>query len=134
MLYNVRSILPRIHWSAEELAEGAFIVGEVNSTSPHHQPASNITSTVIKGVNKTIMGVIEVLGDVAKDVARDILHPSPQNVPLPPTSGGEIGEHMVMPHPGARDPVVPPFIPSEVMTILKVAFVNLEIILGYILT
>ena len=125
MLNNiVRAIMPRVHWSAEELAEGAFIVGgNVTKPLPTHQlssAASNVTRLVVEGVNKTIMGVIDTLGEVAKDVARDILLPGPQNVPLSPTSGGENGDLSVV--PGPRFPTIPPSTPSEVSASLKVVF------------
>ncbi len=114
------SIMPRIHWSAEELAEGAFIVGS-NATMPVPPPStSNTERAVVMGVNKTIAAVVGVLGDIAKEVARDLLHPSPQNVPLPPTSGGENGDHSVV--PGPRHPNIPPSTPSEVSASLKVVF------------
>ncbi len=119
MLYNVvvRSILPRVHWSEEELAEGAFTVGVPNATMPHHHTTSNVTRTVIEGVNKTVTTVIGVMGDVARDIMEQVLHPSPKNVPLSPTTGGESGDHNVVSGPKS------PTVPSEVKLILKVVFV-----------
>ena len=118
MLNNVvKSILPRVHWSAEELAEGAFVVGMNNATTP--APALHIASAtsnaprlVAEGINKTVTAVIGVLGDVAKEVARDLLQPGPQNVPLSPASGGENGDHSMV--TGPRYPTIPPPTPSEV--------------------
>ncbi len=123
MFYTVvRSILPRVHWSEEELAEGAFAVGVPNATMPHYQPASNISKLVVDGVNKTITAVVGVLGNITKEVARDLLHPSPRNVTFP-SGYGENGGHMVQPHSGVQDPATPPTTPSEVMSVLKVVFV-----------
>ncbi len=124
MLYNVKSILPRIHWSEEELAEGAFVVG-LNATTPapvNHitSATSNVTRLVAEGVNKTVKVVIGVLGDVAKEVARDLLQPGPQDVPLSPTSGGENEDLSVV--PGPQYPTIPPSTPSEVSASLKVVF------------
>ena len=121
----VRSILPRIHWSAEELAEGAFVVGIGNSTLPRHQPASNVTRVVLEGVNKTVSTVIGVLGDVANEVTRDLLHPSPRDVAFPSDNGGN-GGHMALPQSGVPDPASPPATPSEVMSVFKVVFVLLS--------
>ena len=120
MFNNVGSIMPRVHWSAEELAEGAFVIGMNNATTPHHQPASNVTRTVIEGMNKTISTVIGVLGNVAKEVARDLLYPSTPIVPLSPTRGGENGNLSMV--PGPQHPTIPPSTPSEVSASLKVVF------------
>ncbi len=121
--YVVKSILPRVHWSAEELAEGAFLVGEGNTTMPRHQPASNFTKLVVEGVNKTMATVIGVLGDVTRDVVDQVLHPGPQNnLPTSSVGGGKKGGVPDVPRSGTN-PEIPPSTPSEVMSILKVVFV-----------
>ena len=95
-----------------------------NTTVSYPQPASNFTKLVVDGVNKTIATVIGVLGDVAKEVTRDLLHPSPRNVTFP-SGNGRNGVHTVPPQSGAQDPATPPPTPLEVMSIFKVVFVLL---------
>ena len=122
MSFYVKSILPRVHWSAEELAEGAFVVREGNATVPHPQPASNLTKVVIEGVNKAVTAVIGVLGDVTRDVVDQVLHPGPQNsLSTPSLSGGKNGSAQTVPQSGAN-PAIPPSTTSEVMSTLKVVF------------
>ena len=123
MLYHVRSILPRVHWSAEELAEGGFLVGQGNNTLPRHQPVSNVTKLVVEGVNKTMAAVIGVLGDVTRDVMDQVLHPSPQNtLPTSPTSGGENGGILDVSHSGTQSPTTPPSTPSEVLKVIFILY------------
>ncbi len=115
MLYNVKSILPRVHWSTEELTEGAFIVG-VNTTMPTSPPSPTKMERVIAvGVNKTISTILDVLGNVTRDVVTTIITPSSQDVvPIPPTNGD--GDHPAVPNSGSGPT------PSEVGLILKVVF------------
>ena len=117
MLNNLKSILPRVHWSAEELAEGAFVVG-VNTTTPvpAHHTAPNITKLVLEGANKTIATILDVLGGVARDTMTAVIIPNTADVaPTPPTSGAEV--HPTVPYSGSGPT------PPEVGSTLKVVFV-----------
>ena len=117
MLNNVGSIMPRVHWSAKELAEGAFIVG-VNTTTPAtpHHMAPNMTKLVLEGANKTIATILDVLGGVARDTVTAVIIPNTADVtPTPPTSSAEV--HPTVPHSGTGPT------PPEVGSTLKVVFV-----------
>ena len=111
----VRSILPRVHWSAEELTEGAFVV-RGNATKP--MLADNPTvigaeKIVLEGVNKTITAVLDFLGDTTRGVINNIIAPGFQTTELFPPSSGHKGSSV--------NPATPPFtpVPSEVMVNFK---------------
>ena len=115
MLNIVKSILPRVHWSAEELAEGAFVVRE-NATKPmlvDNPTVIGAEKIVLEGVNKTITAVLDFLGDTTRGVVNNIIAPGSQTTePFPPISG----------HKGSGvSPATPPStpVPSEVMVNFK---------------
>ena len=96
----VKSILPRVHWSAEELAEGAFIVGKGNTTLPSPHPTPNVTKVVVEGINKTVTTILDVWGTVARDTLTTVITNITQDVfPTSPTSGD--GGHPAVPHSGS---------------------------------
>ena len=115
MPFYVKSILPRVHWSAEELAEGAFIVGGGNSTKPIPPSALNVTELVVEGVNKTVSTILDVLGKATRDSMTTVITNITQDVlPSPPTTGD--GGHPIVPKSEAGPT------PSEVGSIMKVVF------------